>query len=161
MAILGILGAALVAGGIVTNRRSTKVSARASGAAAVAAGVVMWAIILLTTPFTTTSGDAPPPTSDFEGLKFEVTVRFNTSVTQDDIDEAGVLLRTFDDDVEFLIMEMFPPVGRAVVAVDTPGFCQAVAADLEARSYVNDVSCRSWAGGGEGEPDAPVSTYAP
>ena len=92
--------------------------------------------------------------------QYEVTVRFNSSVTQDDIDEAAALLRTFDDDVEFLIMEMFPPVGRAVAA-GTSGFCQAVAAELGARSYVNDVSCRPLAGGGGAEPEAPVSTNVP
>lgn len=166
MAILGILGAALVAGGIVTNRRSARVSARASGAAAVAAGAVMWAITLFTTPFAVTSGDAPPPTSGIDGQvlagpQYEVTVRFNSSVTQGDIDEAGALLRTFDDDIEFLIMEMFPPVGRAVMAADTSGFCQAVAAGLEARTYVNDVSCQPWEGGGGAEPDVPVTTNVP
>ncbi len=100
--------------------------------------------------------------SDGNGAaEFEVTVRFNTSVTQDDIDEAGILLRTFADDLVFVNMDIFPPVGRAVVATDTPGFCQAVAAELEAKSYVNDVTCRSWAGGDGGEPDVPVSTFAP
>ena len=93
--------------------------------------------------------------------QYEVTVRFNSSVTQDDIDEAAALLRTFDDDVEFLIMEMFPPVGRAAVTAGTSGFCQAVAAELGARSYVNDVSCRPLVGGGGAERDAPVSTNVP
>ena len=48
--ILGILGAALIAGGIVTYRGSTRTSVRALGAAAIAAGVVMWAFILFITP---------------------------------------------------------------------------------------------------------------
>jgi len=39
--ILGVLGAALVAGGIVTYRRSTATKGRALGAASIAAGVVM------------------------------------------------------------------------------------------------------------------------
>lgn len=93
--------------------------------------------------------------------RYEVTVQFNRSVTQDDIDEAGALLRAYDNDVEFLIMEMFPPAGRAVMAADTSGFCEAVAAELEARSYVNEVSCRPWAGGGGAEPDVPVTTNVP
>ncbi len=50
IAILGILGAALIAGGIVTYRGSTRTGVRALGAAAIAAGVVMWALILLITP---------------------------------------------------------------------------------------------------------------
>lgn len=48
--ILAVLGAALIAGGIVLYRGSPRVSGRAFGAAAVAAGAVMWLIILLTTP---------------------------------------------------------------------------------------------------------------
>jgi hypothetical protein len=47
---LAILGAALMAGGIILYRGSPQVNGRAFGAAAVAAGAVMWLIILLTTP---------------------------------------------------------------------------------------------------------------
>ena len=50
IAILGILGAALIAGGIVLYRRSARTSLRAFGAAAIAAGAVMWLVILLITP---------------------------------------------------------------------------------------------------------------
>ena len=45
-----ILGAALIAGGIVAYRGSTRSSFRAFSAAAVAAGVVMWAVVLVTVP---------------------------------------------------------------------------------------------------------------
>ncbi len=93
-----------------------------------------------------------------ETARYEVTVQFNTNVTQDDLDEAGSLLRTFDDDVEFLIMEIFPPIGRAVLATDAPGFCPTVKAALEAKSYVDVVSCGPHVEPGEAEPDAPVST---
>ncbi len=158
MSILGILGAALAAGGIVTYRAGARVSVRAFGAASIAAGIVMWTIILFTTPLAATRGDAPPPNSGIEGHKYEVTVQFNSSVTQEDLDEAGSLLRTFDDDVDFLIMEIFPPIGRAVLATDAPDLCQTVEAKLEAKSYVNSVSCRPWQGPDQVEPDAPVST---
>ncbi len=93
-----------------------------------------------------------------ETAQYEVTVQFNTTVTQDDLDEAGALLRTFDDDLDFLIMEIFPPIGRAVLATDAPDLCQTVEAKLEAKSYVNSVSCRPWQGPDQAEPDAPVST---
>jgi hypothetical protein len=58
--ILAVLGAALVAGGIVAYRGSATVGARAFGAAAVAAGLVMWAVIVLTVPVSVTSGDEHP-----------------------------------------------------------------------------------------------------
>jgi hypothetical protein len=93
-----------------------------------------------------------------ETARYEVTVQFNTTVTQADLDEAGALLRTFDDDLDFLIMEIFPPIGRAVLATDAPDLCQTVEAKLEAKSYVNSVSCRPWQEPDQAEPDAPVST---
>jgi len=93
-----------------------------------------------------------------ETARYEVTVQFNTNVTQDDLDDAGSLLRTFDDDVEFLIMEIFPPIGRAVLASDAPGFCPTVKAALEAERYVDGASCRPWQEPDQSEPDAPVST---
>ena len=158
MAILGILGAALAAGGIVAYRASARVSVRAFGAASIAAGIVMWAVILLTIPLSTTRGDALLPISGIEGPKYEITVQLNGSVTQQDIDEAGGLLRTFDDDVDFLIMEIFPPIGRAVLATDVPDFCPTVKAALEAESYVDDASCRPWQETDQADPDAPVST---
>ena len=52
MLILGILGAALTAGGIVIYRRSTRTRNKALGAAAIAAGIAMWAILLFITPVT-------------------------------------------------------------------------------------------------------------
>jgi hypothetical protein len=93
-----------------------------------------------------------------ETARYEVTVQFNTTVTQDDLDEAGSLLRTFDEDVDFLIMEIFPPIGRAVLATDAPDFCRTVEAALEAKSYVDGASCRPWQEPDQADPDAPVST---
>lgn len=56
IATLGILGAALIAGGIVTLRGSTRVGFRALGAGLIAAGAVMWIIILMTVPVSFTTG---------------------------------------------------------------------------------------------------------
>jgi len=81
--------------------------------------------------------ESPTPTA----ARYEVTVRFNTSVTQDDIDEVSALLRAYDDDLEFLIMELWPPIGRALLATNVANFCQAVEAKLKAKSYVDDASC--------------------
>ena len=56
IATLGILGAALIAGGIVMYRKSESTHGRAFGAAAIAAGVVMWVIIIIVTPVSQSSG---------------------------------------------------------------------------------------------------------
>ena len=47
IAILGIFGAGMIAGGIFLYRNSTKTNPRAVGVASIAAGVVMWGLILL------------------------------------------------------------------------------------------------------------------
>ncbi|HEY48778.1 MAG TPA: hypothetical protein G4O13_01875, partial [Dehalococcoidia bacterium] len=52
--ILSILGAALIAGGIVAYRKSRGTGARSFGAAAIAAGVVMWVIVIVTIPVSST-----------------------------------------------------------------------------------------------------------
>ncbi len=93
-----------------------------------------------------------------EAVRYEVTVQFNGSVTQQEIDEAGGLLRTFDDDVDFLVMEIFPPIGRAVVTTEAAAFCPTVEAALEAKSYVDEVSCGPHIEPDQAEPGAPVST---
>ncbi len=49
-AILGILGAALIAGGTVGYRKSESARAKAFSAAAIAAGIVMLAIIAFIMP---------------------------------------------------------------------------------------------------------------
>ncbi len=85
------------------------------------------------------------------GDYFQVTVQFNTSYTQDNIDEAGAFLRTFDDDLEFLVMEIFPPIGSAVLDLETSDECSTIEAQLEAKSYVAGVSCESWQPNGEVE----------
>jgi len=82
----------------------------------------------------------PGPTTD-GAARYEVTVGFNTTVTQDDIDEAGAVLRAYDDELEYVVMESWPPIGRATLATEVADFCQTVEAELEAKSYIDDVSC--------------------
>ncbi len=88
--------------------------------------------------------------------RYELTVRFNTSVTQDDIDEVEALLRGYDDGLDFVIMEIFPPIGRAVLATDALDFCRTIEAQLEAKSYVDSVSCQVRQENGDTDPDVPV-----
>jgi hypothetical protein len=56
IALLGILGAALVVGGIVGYRKSVRTGIKTLAAASIAAGVVMWALILVTTPVSVSYG---------------------------------------------------------------------------------------------------------
>ncbi len=58
---LVILGAGLIAGGVVAFRGSQRTGVRAFGASAVAMGVVMWVVIGMTIP-ASSSGSAPEPT---------------------------------------------------------------------------------------------------
>ncbi len=90
--------------------------------------------------------------------QFEVSVQFTTEVTQDDLDEAGAFLRTFDDDLEYLILEIFPPIGRAGVTTEAADFCQTVETELGAKSYVDEVSCGPHVETDQADPDTPVST---
>ena len=91
---------------------------------------------------TAIASPAASPTPSTDGAaRYEVTVRFNTSVTQDDIDEVGALLGAYDDELEFVVMESWPPVGRALLTTDVVDFCQTVEAELEAKSYIDEVSC--------------------
>jgi hypothetical protein len=81
-----------------------------------------------------TDGETPAP-------DYEVTVNFNTTVTQDDIDEVEELLRAYDEDLDFVVMESWPPIGRALLTTDAADFCATVEGQLEAKTYVDDVSC--------------------
>lgn len=56
IATLGIVGAASIAGGIVTLRGSTRVGFRALGAALIAAGAIMWIIVIMAIPVSFTIG---------------------------------------------------------------------------------------------------------
>ncbi len=95
--------------------------------------LALFAALLLVAGATTCGGEAS---------RYEVTVEFNTSVTQDSIDEVAAFFRTFDDDLEFLILERFPPQGHATLATDTADFCRTVETELTAKSYVDSASCR-------------------
>jgi hypothetical protein len=90
--------------------------------------------------------------------RYEVTVRFNTSVTQSDIEDVDRLLRANDDDLDLAIMESFPPIGRALLETDEPAFCSTAEAELTAKSYIDSVSCGPWQEEAIGDPDTPVTS---
>jgi len=93
------------------------------------------------TPEPVTPRPLAPTPSTGGAARYEVTVGFNTSVTQDDYDEVSAVLRAYDDELEYVIMESWPPIGRALLTTDVADFCQTVEAELEAKSYIDDVSC--------------------
>ena len=91
------------------------------------------------------------------GTEYEVIVRFNTTVTQEDLGAVAEFLRTYDDGLDFLIQESFPPTGGATVETAAEDFCATVETELEARPYVDEVSCQERAESPRSEePDAPT-----
>lgn len=92
--------------------------------------------------------------------EYDLTVGFNESVTRDDLDAANDILRSYDDGVDFLIQESFPPTGRATVETGEAAFCSRIETQLEAKSYVRDVTCSAASDKTPaGDPDGPVSSY--
>lgn len=73
--------------------------------------------------------------------KYDVSVQFNETVEQEDIDEVDDLLRYYDSEAEIVIFERFPPQLRATPETDVPDFCATVEVELERRSYVREVAC--------------------
>jgi len=83
-------------------------------------------------------------------------VLFNTSVTQEDLTETNETLQSYDEALQFLIQESFPPIGRAVLTTDASDFCSTIETDLEAKTYVQSVVCQKWE-----EPDTSLSPEEP
>ncbi|MCH7837429.1 MAG: hypothetical protein IIC26_02865 [Chloroflexi bacterium] len=81
-----------------------------------------------------------------------MTIQFNESYTEEDIDEADAFLHTFDDDLEFIILEIFPPIGSVTLTLETSDECSTIEAQLAAKSYVAGVTCEPWQPNGEVEP---------
>lgn len=69
--ILGVLGAALIAGGIVAYRRDERTSVKSLSAAAIAAGAVIWVAIAFTIPVSQEVGGPGAtltPSTHIEGI---------------------------------------------------------------------------------------------
>ena len=58
---LAIVGAALIAGGVVAYRGTTNGASKVLGAMGIAAGVVIWVIVAMVIPVSTTSAAPPAP----------------------------------------------------------------------------------------------------
>lgn len=88
--------------------------------------------------------------------QYRVTISFNEDAVQADIDELGELLASYDEGVEYLIQESFPPTGTAVVATDVDDFCAEILPEIENRSYVTVGSCGPQLEPGDLDHDDPV-----
>ena len=100
-------------------------------------------------------------TCGIEGSKppgYDITVSFNTGVTQPDIDETQAILRSYDSSVSFLLQESFPPTGRAALRTKVAGFCATVVRQLEAVHGVGKATCQPARTPEPGTPDTPVSS---
>ena len=58
---LAIVGAALLAGGVVAYRGTTRSASKVLGAMGIAGGVVMWVIVAMATPVSNTPAAPPAP----------------------------------------------------------------------------------------------------
>ncbi len=72
---------------------------------------------------------------------YSLTVGFNTSVTQTDMDEVDQLIHRFDSSAEMLVTETFPPTGHVVVRTGTPDFCRNVESALDALPFIANETC--------------------
>ena len=89
--------------------------------------------------------------------RYRVHINFDETATNADMTEVRDLLRAYDGDVELMILESFPPQGSAIVETAEAGFCAAIVAELEAKSYVRGASCEPRTPTGDGG-DGPVAT---
>lgn len=86
---------------------------------------------------------------------YQVSVQFNASVTQADLDLAADLLSRYGADL--LILERFPPAGSALVKSEAPDFCATVTAALQSPA-VERIECSIAQEPAPVDPDAPVSS---
>lgn len=89
---------------------------------------------------------------------YDISVLFNDTVEQEDIEEVTDLLRGYDSGAEILILEIFPPQLNATLETDVPDFCATVQPELEGRSYVAGVKCSARQDTTPEGGDDPVST---
>jgi len=109
---------------------------------------VMFAVLALGA-LASSCGDGAPA--------YDVRIVFNETVTQEDMDEVADLLESYDEDVDFLVQEIFPPIGVARVETDVSDFCAVITAELEGRSYISEVTCAKARDDAPDGGDTPVS----
>ena len=81
---------------------------------------------------------------------YNLTVAFNTTVTQTDMDRVGQLIRRFDSSADMLVTETFPPTGHVTVKTGARDFCREIETALDALPFVANTSCERSGNGGDG-----------
>jgi hypothetical protein len=91
---------------------------------------------------------------------FDITIPFNTSVTEEDTKIVLEIVLGFDSNADLLVLESFPPIGHVRATSVDPDFCAAVEARLEGLPAVGDVTCAVAPADPENPPgpDEPVSS---
>ena len=85
--------------------------------------------------------ELPPSLRPAVEGQYTITIRFNETVDQDQMDEAGARIRDFDPDADYVIQESFPPTGVANFVAETEDVCLALVQGLEAETFVTSVAC--------------------
>lgn len=81
------------------------------------------------------------------GTSYDVTVTFNSTVTQTDMDQVDRLIHRFNSSAEMRVMETFPPIGRVTIKTGTRDFCHEIETALDALPFVSNVGCQKTGGG--------------
>lgn len=100
----------------------------------------------------------PPDFAACESIAYAVAIDFTVAYTQEDLDIAEKLLQGFDPDVQFLLLETFPPMGRATLATSDGAFCELLQAKLLGRAGIGRIGCEPAQPPVPGAPDDPVSS---
>ena len=104
------------------------------------------------------TGSRPP---SGPATTYDLTIVFNESVTQTDLDETVKVITEISPDTEFLVRESFPPVGVVRITTDMASFCPDIEAKLESASYIAEVTCAVSPAPDDNpppDPDEPVSS---
>jgi hypothetical protein len=92
-------------------------------------------------PLGTGGGAGEGENGAVDSTSHAVSIRFNETVQQSDIEDVAGVLAKYDPDADLQILQLFPPVGHAVIKSDVPGFCKELKAQLSDRPYIDSVSC--------------------
>jgi hypothetical protein len=104
--------------------------------------------------------DPPITAQESPDAVVQLTVDFDGSVTQPDIEGVSELIVSIDPSADVLILERFPPAASAIIRVRGAGVCEDLVARLETLPAVAAASCADYKPSG-GDPDGPVSSDPP
>ena len=99
---------------------------------------------------------APPDARPSAEGQYRVTISFNETVNEDQLDEVGARIRDFDPDAEYVIQESFPPTGVANFVAETEDVCLALVQGFEVETFVTSVTCGPLLEPGDTDPNEPV-----